>query len=285
MKKIIDNMKKILLLGVVASCALLANAWGQKGHDTTAYIAEQHLTPATKHAVDSILGGQSLVYWANWLDNASHTPEYAYSKTWHYKNIDAGEAYEDAHHHPDGDIVRALEEQMLALMSDTLTQEQSALAIKMIAHLMGDLHQPLHMGHLSDLGGNTVKVKFFNKDTNLHSVWDTDLVESGHKWSYTEWQQQLDRLTPEEEDVIVAGSFDAWGKETFGLADLVYAATPEGTKISYDYIADWTPLIEQQFLKGGLRLASVLKFIFDQDVRVQDMINLAPQFESIDLNH
>ena len=67
-----------------------AFAWGQKGHDVTAAIAEAHLTPATQKAVAEVLDGMSPVYWANWLDNASHTPEYAYSKTWHYKNVDAG---------------------------------------------------------------------------------------------------------------------------------------------------------------------------------------------------
>ena len=55
-------------------------AWGQKGHDVTAYIAEQHFTPATAEAVADILDGMSPVYWANWLDNASHTPEYAYPR-------------------------------------------------------------------------------------------------------------------------------------------------------------------------------------------------------------
>ena len=84
-------MKKILLNAAVllSICNLNAFGWGQKGHDATAYIAEQHLTDATKAALDSILEGKSIVYWANWLDNASHTPEYAYTKTWHYKNVDA----------------------------------------------------------------------------------------------------------------------------------------------------------------------------------------------------
>ena len=82
--------------------------WGQKGHDVTAYIAERHLTPATAAAVDSIFDGRSLVYWANWLDNASHTPEYAYSKTWHYRNIDADQTYESMPKNPQGDVVDAI---------------------------------------------------------------------------------------------------------------------------------------------------------------------------------
>ena len=58
-----------------------ALAWGQKGHDVVAYIAECNLTPEAAEKIDKILGGASMVYWANWLDSASHTPEYAYTAT------------------------------------------------------------------------------------------------------------------------------------------------------------------------------------------------------------
>ena len=89
-------MKKLILTVIAAASVLAASAWSQKGHDVTAYIAEKHLTPRTLAAVDSILDGKSMVYWANWLDNASHQLEMAYTKTWHYKNIDEGMAYADA---------------------------------------------------------------------------------------------------------------------------------------------------------------------------------------------
>ena len=83
-------MKKLLIL---FSCVLFAHgafAWGQKGHDVTAYIAECHLTPEAAEKIDKALNGHSPVYYANWLDIASHTPEYAYTKTWHYRNMDEG---------------------------------------------------------------------------------------------------------------------------------------------------------------------------------------------------
>lgn len=255
--------QKIALLIAMCSVTLNAFSWGQKGHDVTAYIAEQHLTPTTKQALDSILENKSIVYWANWLDNASHTPEFAYSKTWHYKNIDDGVAYESAPKNPKGDVVTAINGQIEALRSGKLTKEESALALKMLVHLVGDVHQPMHVGHATDLGGNRVKVRYFGKDNNLHSVWDSSLVESAHKWSYTEWQNQIDRLKPEAIAEITMGTPDDWCKETFVICGDVYAKTPEGTNISYDYIADWTPVIENQILKGGLRLAKVLNQLFD----------------------
>ncbi|MDE5874753.1 MAG: S1/P1 nuclease [Muribaculaceae bacterium] len=250
----------LLLLG----SSLAAYGWGQKGHDTVAFIGEQHLTSATKSAIDSLLDGKSIVYYANWLDNASHTPDYSYSKTWHYKNIDADVEYEEAPSLDSGDIVTALESQIRILADNNLSKEDKALALKMVVHLLGDVHQPMHVGHASDRGGNQWQIKYFGKPNNLHSVWDSSLPESAHKWSYTEWQNQIDRATEEEEMQITSGGNpDKWAKETFEICKQVYDTTPEGYNISYDYIAEWTPVIEQQFLKGGLRLADVLNSVFD----------------------
>ena len=67
------DMKHIFLTVSMFCLSLVAFGWGQKGHDTVAFIAENHLTDATKAALDSLLDGKSPVYWANWLDNASHT--------------------------------------------------------------------------------------------------------------------------------------------------------------------------------------------------------------------
>ena len=179
-------MKKLLVAIISFASALSAHAWSQKGHDTVAYIAECHLTKAAADSVAEILDGKSPVYWANWLDNASHTPDYAYTKTWHYKNIDAGVPYDSTPLNPKGDVVTGIREQIVILSDPKSTKPQKNLAMKILIHLVGDLHQPMHMGHLSDLGGNNVKVKFFDRDTNLHSVWDGSIMNSGHAWSYTE---------------------------------------------------------------------------------------------------
>lgn len=264
-------MKRTILSSVMFATVMSVFGWGQKGHDVTAYIAEQHLTPVTKHAVDSILEGKSMVYWANWLDNASHTKPYAYTKTWHYKNVDEGVRYEEAPANPSGDAVTALKAQNEILSGGKASFEDSQLAMKILIHVMGDLHQPLHMGHATDLGGNRVKVKYFGRDANLHSVWDTSIAESGHKWSYTEWQQQLDRLDEKQTAEVLAGGVDDWAKQTIAICDEVYKYFPEGKNVSYNEVAYWTPVIEQQLLKGGLRLAYVLNMIYDLDYRWRNM--------------
>lgn len=260
--------KKSIAWLLCAANVAAAFGWGQKGHDTTAYIAECHLTPRTLAALDSILDGKSIVYWSNWLDNASHTPYYAYTKTWHYKNVDADQAYDSVPDFPKGDVVTAINAQSEILRNPRASKDEKALALKILVHCMGDLHQPMHLGHASDLGGNQWEVKYFDRKTNLHSVWDSSLPEYAHKWSYTEWQQQVDRVSPEEEAVIVAGTVDDWGRETQAICTEVYATTPKKSQISYYYIAKWAPTIELQFLRGGLRLADILNSIFDENYKL-----------------
>ncbi len=262
------NNKILLSIGVMLSMSVSAFGWGQKGHDTTAFIAENHLTPVAKAACDSILDGQSCGYGAHWADNACHTPQYAYTKTWHYRNIDAGQNYDTFPRNENGDVTTAIKSQYAVLADKNASKEEKQLALKLLVHFVGDIHQPMHVGHLSDLGGNRIKVKFFGRNRNLHGIWDTDIVESGHNWTYSEWQNQIDRASKDDEAWIISSSNpDDWGKETFVYATKIYDATPEDTEISYDYVAEWTPVVEQQLLKGGLRLAHLLNTLFDPNYK------------------
>lgn len=259
-------MTRKLFLYTLIPLALNCFGWGQKGHDVTAYIAEQHLSPTAMAAVDSLLDGKSIVYWSNWLDNASHRKDYAYTNTWHYKNIDEKQHYYDVKPFKTGDVVTAIKEQSAILSDTSKSKDERALALKILVHLYGDIHQPMHLGRASDRGGNYHKVRYFKQYTNLHSVWDSKLPEYGHKWSYTEWQQQIDRADAAETAAILSVSDPQdIGAETHAITVAVYENTPEDTNIEYDYIADWTPTVEKQFLRGGLRLANLLNSIFDPD--------------------
>lgn len=111
-------------------------------------------------------------------------------------------------------------------------------------------------------------MKFFRQGTNLHKIWDSNLPEAAHKWSYTEWQHEIDRATPQEvAEILAPGSPVGYGRETSLLCKRIYDATPADTTVEYSYIADWTPTVEQQLLKGGLRLADTLNRIFDPDYK------------------
>jgi hypothetical protein len=236
--------------------------WGQKGHDIVAYIAECNLTPKAYKRVVAALEGHSPVYYANWLDGASHTPEYAYTKTWHYANVDEGKSYATQPRNPKGDVVQAVTEIVTQLKSGGLSPEQESVNLRMLIHLVGDMHCPMHAGRLTDRGGNGVRVKYFGKMKNLHSVWDSELVESAHRWGYTEWQREIDHLTKSQKQDITVGSPLDWFEQTHAAAVEVYAHTPEGASLSYDYVTRFAPMVEEQLLRGGVRLAYLLNEIY-----------------------
>ena len=123
------DMKRLIRFAMIAAGLVAATvngySWGQKGHDITCSIAEQHLTKKAKKQISEIFDGKSIVYWSSWMDNASHTPQYKHTSTWHYKNIDADETYETAQLNPDGDVVRAIEAQIEALKSGKLSKDES----------------------------------------------------------------------------------------------------------------------------------------------------------------
>ncbi|MBQ2728549.1 MAG: S1/P1 nuclease [Alistipes sp.] len=255
-------MKRLIVvcLALLATCNVFG--WGQKGHDVVAYIAENHLTPEAAQRVAEVLGGRSLVYYANWMDNASHTPAYAHTKTWHYMNIDEGETLETQPRHPKGDVLTAINGIIKHIEKGKLSKEEEFDELRMLIHLMGDMHCPMHAGRSTDLGGNRVKVLYFNRETNLHSIWDSSLVESAHNWSYSEWQFQLDRVSEEFAAQMQQGTIEEWFTQTVAIAKKIYEVTPEGYKVSYDYINAMAPVIEQQLLLGGLRLAGVLNNLY-----------------------
>lgn len=256
-------MKRFLLILISALYTLTSFGWGQKGHDVVAYIAECNLKPSVYKKVVKVLDGHSLVYYANWMDNASNTDAYRYTKTWHYANVDKGHTYETMAKNPKGDVVTAINEIVAKLKSGELTSEQEAVNLKFLIHLVGDIHAPMHAGRLSDIGGNRTYVTYFGKKTKLHSLWDTPLVEDIHRWSYTEWQQQLDKLCPKKtKKQIATGTAADWLVESHEVATKIYDASPENKKLSYDYQNKFAQTLEQRLLYGGLRLAMLLNEIY-----------------------
>lgn len=256
-------MRKVLSIAFALLIPAMALAWGPKGHDTVAYIAEKHLSKKTLQKVTEVLEDHSLVYVANWMDNASHTDEYAYTKTWHYVNVDPEEGtYANSVKAASGDAVTAINALVENLKSGELTIEEERAQLMMLIHIVGDIHCPMHAGRKSDRGGNGTKVKYFGSQKKLHSVWDSEIVESAHRWGYSEWQEQVDRATPKQVKAMEQGTPNDWIEETVVLANEVYESAAKTSNMSYDYVAEYAPIIEQQFLKGGIRLAKLLEEIY-----------------------
>ena len=260
------------LIALLFVSMLPATAWGPKGHDVVAAIAEHHLTCKAKRQISKLLDGKSIVYYSSWMDNIQNSPYwedgYNKTKTWHYANVDKGLTYETMQKNENGDVVTALTmltDEMLDNYKH-LTDSMKVDYLKMIVHMVGDLHCPMHAGRLSDLGGNRMKVKWFRQDTNLHSVWDSKMIDSARKWSYTEWCDQLDRKDRKYRKEVMSGTYEDWFTETVEAAADIYeyveSMDQASPNLSYQFVYDFSPLLEERLLHAGYRLAYVLNEIF-----------------------
>ena len=126
---------------------------------------------------------------------------------------------------------------------------------------MGDLHQPLHVGRFEDLGGNKINVTYFGQNTNLHSLWDSKMVED-RKYSYTEFSNLLDIKSKDDVKSIQGGTLQDWLYDSQKIANSIYFHTPKDSKLSYAYNYRFEATVERQLLYGGLRLAKVLNDVF-----------------------
>lgn len=267
-------MKKIAIiaLGIIMMLESISlYAWGPKGHDVVAAIAEQNLTKKAKKELNKLLDGRSIVYYSSWMDNIQNSPYwengYNATKTWHYANVDKGHTYQTMQKNEKGDVITGL-----VMLTDALTNRYDELTdsmrvdyVKMIVHMVGDLHCPMHAGRLSDLGGNRTKVKWFGSSTNLHSVWDSKMIDSARKWSYSEWVSHLDRKDRKFKKNVMRGTYEEWFTATVENASEIYEYVERlgsNPNLSYQFVYDFSPMLEEQLLLGGYRLAYVLNMIF-----------------------
>lgn len=260
MNKIFNHIIPLLVALVIVPHS--ASAWGKKGHDVVAFIAECHLTESAFKSVERVLGGKSMVYYSSWMDGASHTKEYDYTRTWHYYNIERGESVATAKRNRKGDLITATESIVQELKAGEMSSEEEFVALKMLIHLIGDMHQPMHLGRKEDEGGGDRPVIYFVESTSLHAIWDYHLVEGIHSWSYTEWQREIDRLSDDEVRRITEGTYAEWMEETHKITKEIYRDTPIEKRVYYEYLDKYTPTIEQQLLFAGVRLADILNGIY-----------------------
>lgn len=247
-----------VLLGVAATPSP-ALAWGKEGHRVVAAIADKYLGPKARGGVRQILGSETLAEASNWPDFMRADPDEFWQKTaspWHYVTVE-GATYTAAP--PSGDALTALQQFVKLVRDGKAPLKDRQLALRFIIHIVGDLHQPFHAGNGKDRGGNEVKVTWFGKPTNLHSVWDGDMVDE-EGLSFTELAMQLnDRVTSEQQMTWTTADPQAWVARDVSLRDGLYPADPA---ISYDYVFAHRALVEEQLERGGLDLAAYLNWVF-----------------------
>ena len=259
-------MNKILKNSVLVVALLSFNfgySWGTTGHRVIAEIAENHLSGKSKRQLKKIIGDQKLAYWATWPDNikSDTTGVWKPTERWHYVNVNSQgniKQFTDSLRAEKGTNIYT----QIKVLSDQIKDKKTAaqdreIALRFLIHLVGDAAQPMHVGRFADLGGNRIKLNYFGSPTNLHSLWDSKMVDF-EKYSYTEYARVLDVKSKEEVKTIQLGTLEDWLYDSQKAANRIYANSKPDSNYSYDYNYKFQPLVERQLLYGGLRLAKIL---------------------------
>lgn len=239
-----------------------SSKWGQVGHYVTGEIAEYHLTPAAKERVNTILGNRSIARATVWMDDIRSESRFDYTTTWHWATIADGKTYEETEQDEGGDIIWALETLIAELKEGGLPVDEEREKLKMVLHMIGDIHQPLHVGTGEDRGGNDVRVHWMGASSNLHRVWDSDIINS-LQMSYTELAGELNTATPEQIIEWQSASVRDWAYESVSYRDRIYDL-PENRRIGYEYRYFNKDIVFKRLLQAGIRMAGVINEIYGQ---------------------
>jgi hypothetical protein len=277
-------LRFLLLLALLVPLAP-ARAYWEYGHETIARIAYANVRPATRTAIRRVLADQALLgspecpardvaeasYWADCvkpLKDAAGVSRFGYAFSWHYQNVDVCKPFDLGTACKDGNCVSAqIDRQAATLRAPGASRADRVKALAFLLHFAGDLHQPLHAGDKGDLGGNNIAAAYgiyAPRRFNIHSVWDGPLAER----AITSGASLVRRYPAATRTRLGAGDTAAWSRENWAVSrDFVYASalggdpcgpSPARTQLDDTTIARLAPVLRQQVLKGGLRLARLL---------------------------
>lgn len=258
-------MKKTFIILIFALLSFFGGiqksmAWGKTGHSLVAEVAFKLLDDSTQKIVKQYLGNLTIEEAASWMDNERSNSYYNFMRPWHYIDIDKGEKYTPG---TEKNILSVLHSAIVELRNRK-TSDMSKKEIKnrllLIFHLIGDIHQPLHTGYTIDKGGNTIEIKSDYVSGNLHSIWDTQILE--YKRIDLDSCMNYYQSMPSDEIAELRKINELkWMYQSRSYLDKVYAF--ENNYLDLKYIDNNISVIKRQIVVGGIRLASVLNELFN----------------------
>jgi len=260
------NFLKKLILGIAVFYApAQAMAWGTQGHRICGQIADSYLTPKARKAVQEILGNESIAITSNWADFIKSDPSFSYLSSWHYIDFDKPYTYDEMvdflHTDKNTDAYTKLQFMISELKKKDLSKENRLLYLRMVIHIVEDIHQPMHTAHTDDKGGNDIKVNWFSEPTNLHSVWDSKLIDF-QQLSYTEYATWINHTTRAQRAEWQKEPMSKWIYDSSIIAGKIYDDVKPGDTLNYKYNFNNIATVNQQLLKAGVHLAGLLNQIF-----------------------
>ena len=259
-----------------------AQAYWEYGHETVARLAYDSVKPSTRAAIDALLAQEALLETptcpAGTIEAASYWPDcvkelkdrFSYAFSWHYQNVDICKPFDVKSACKDGNCVSAQIDRNARLLADrSVPARERLMALAFLAHFVGDLHQPMHAGDRGDLGGNRVPMSYgiaSSRRMNLHGIWDGYLAER----SISTPPPLAVPTDAAERAAMAAGTTEDWSRENWEVSrDFAYATAYDGqpcrpvadrepTQLTNDEIEALVPILRQQVLRGGARLARLL---------------------------
>ncbi len=253
---------KYILTLTLLSISLFVSAYDAIGHRIVADVAYHNLKPKAQKQLDKILGVHGIIYASTWADEVRSDKKYTYSYQWHYQNLSDNLS--------ENDIKMLLanptaEGEHLFFALDSLTRrlkinKNDTEALKFLIHFVGDLHQPMHLGRKEDLGGNKVDTKWFGKTINIHSLWDSYLIEF-KKMSYSEYSTYLlDKFVPQK-DKFKTYSILQSVEASYYIRNQIYSYDSSDTN-NYHYTYFFSDKLDEMLYRGGIQLANILNTIY-----------------------
>lgn len=237
-------------------------SWGRTGHSTIGLIAANHLTAEANAGISALLGNETLADVASWADD-NRSPETA---PWHFINVEPGLSFEDFKQQVEGktDVYTALVKEEGILADQAAGREDRVNALKYVVHFVGDIHQPMHVSRAEDKGGNTIQVRYDGIGTNLHSLWDTKMLEHAGL-NPDQLAKQFDKATPQQITKWQSYPQITWAWESYQISSQLYSEIDKnGADIDENYYKVHMPIVENRLEKAGIRLAGVLNIIFSK---------------------
>jgi len=287
-------MPKIcLILGMVMISIWWADdyayAFDKNGHRIIAQIASFHLSPASKQKLKDLMGNKLLEEVSNWPDEIKLVDELVSPQhIWHYINLVEKnyqklrpiETYEKYFNQyptlsyveiqkqikPDtkqlkGDVIWAIDIFRNILKNKKKNKNQRLEALRFLIHFVGDLHQPMHCGYAQDRGGNEISVVWNQQKTNLHAVWDSEMLEM-NQLSYTEYVRFIYKKEEINSAEILKGDVIDWVYESMDLRDSLYELVKnekyQGKDKEYKYHHDFVNVLNKRLVLAGIRLSKIL---------------------------
>ena len=260
------TVRKILIIISLFLWPFHSFGWGLLGHRIVGEIAQSYLTAKARLQIQKILGTESIAMASNWADFIKSDSSYRYLETWHYINFPKGLNYDEFKVELKKDTAADIYTKLIFLMAQLkkkgLPKEKKQMYLRLLIHFAGDVHQPLHVSPIGTTGGNDIKVQWFNNPSNLHRVWDSDLIDR-QQLSYTEYTRYINHITPNAKKQLQADPISKWLYESYQIAQELQDEIKENNpRLGYRYDYDHISQLNQQLLKGGVRLAGLLNKLF-----------------------